>query len=67
MEASLINRVFVYNGTKLPDPNPSLSIEQARDVLAATHPELATAAIDGPKVEGDKHTFTFIKSVGTKG
>jgi PRTRC genetic system protein C len=67
MQTSAITRKFLFNGTPLPDPNPAVNIEQARDILSASHPELATAAIDGPKVNGSEHTYTFIKSVGTKG
>jgi PRTRC genetic system protein C len=67
MEATAIKRVFTFNGTNLPDPNPNAGIDQVRDVLATSHPELATAAIDGPAVKGDVHTYTFVKSVGTKG
>jgi PRTRC genetic system protein C len=67
MEASAITREFVYNGTKLPDPNPTLNIDQVRDILTTSHPELANAAIDGPEVKGDRHVFAFVKSVGTKG
>lgn len=67
MEASTITRVFIYNGTKMPDPNPAANPEQVRDILSSTHAELANAAIDGPKVSGGTHTYTFVKSVGTKG
>jgi PRTRC genetic system protein C len=67
MEAKAIVRQFVYNGVKLPDPNPSLGIEGVRDILAQTHPEIANAAIDGPVTKGEIHTYTFVRSVGTKG
>jgi len=67
MEAQVITRKFIYNGTELPDPNPAAGVEHVRDALAATHPELATAAIDGPEVKGAVHTYTFVRSVGTKG
>jgi len=67
MEAQAITRKFIYNGTPMPDPNPTASPDQVRDILSSTHPELATAAIDGPSVKGAEHTYTFVKSVGTKG
>jgi PRTRC genetic system protein C len=68
MEAKLLERKFVYNGTDLPDPNPSLNVEEVRNILAESHPELATAAIDGPKVkEGGVQVYTFVRSAGTKG
>lgn len=67
IEAAPIVRKFVYNGTELPDPNPNLNADEVQNILAATHPELANAAIDGPVMKDGKQTYTFIKSVGTKG
>jgi PRTRC genetic system protein C len=67
MQASITVREFVYNGSKLPDPNPSAGIEQVRDILSSSHPELANAAIEGPTIKDGKQVFTFIRSVGTKG
>lgn len=60
-------RKFVYNGTEIPDPNPAASLDTVRDLLAQTHPEIANAALDGPKQAGAVQTYTFIKSVGEKG
>lgn len=60
-------REFRYNGVNLPDPNPEATPEAVRDLLAATHPDIATAALDGPEITGNKQVYTFIKSVGTKG
>jgi PRTRC genetic system protein C len=62
-----IVRKFTYNGVDLPDPNPALNVNEVQGVLANTHPELANAAIDGPKAKGNVHTYTFVKSVGEKG
>ena len=62
-----IVREFTYNGVKIPDPNPAAGIEAVRDILTHTHAEIANAAVDGPKVNGNVHTYTFVKSVGTKG
>jgi len=38
-----------------------------RDLLSHAHPEIANAAIDGPKVQGATHAYTFVASVGEKG
>lgn len=65
--AKPIVRKFIYNGTELPDPNPAASVDACRDIFAHTHPEIATAAIDGPTQRGEVQTYTFVKSVGTKG
>ena len=43
-----LERVFMFNGAKLPDVNPELSVEQVRDIYVNTYPELATAAVEGP-------------------
>ena len=48
LSASVLRREFVYNGTVIPDPNPSLTPEQVRDTLVPAFPEIATAALDGP-------------------
>ena len=67
IQAETIVRKFQWKGTVLPDPNPTGSLDSVRDQLTHTHPEIATAAIDGPKVNGAVHTYTFVASVGTKG
>ena len=43
-----LERLFVFNGVKLPDPNPDFTVEQVRDMYVNTYPELATAAVEGP-------------------
>jgi PRTRC genetic system protein C len=65
--ASVLRREFVYNGTAIPDPNPSLSAEQVRDTLVPAFPEIATAALTGPEVKGDVARYTFTRAIGTKG
>jgi len=67
LQAQPIVREFVYNGAKLPDPSPTLSIERVREIHATTYPEIATASIDGPEMVGCKMRYTFARAVGTKG
>jgi len=67
LEVKPIKRVFKYHGVTLPDPNPALGIDGVRDVLANTHPDIANAAIDGPVIKGEVHTYTFVRSIGVKG
>lgn len=62
-----LSRVFVFNGAKLPDPNPSLTVEQVRDVYVNTYPELATAAVEGPSPVNGTMQYTFTRAVGAKG
>lgn len=54
MQIGVVTREFSFNGVKLPDPNPKLSPEQVRSVLATMYPDIATASITGPEAVGDK-------------
>lgn len=67
MKVTAMRRVFRYNGLTLADPNPAFSAEQVRDVYQGTYPELTTATLDGPAVEGDAQVYTFTRAVGHKG
>jgi PRTRC genetic system protein C len=67
MEIKRLEREFTYNGIKLPDPNPTMSIEQVRDAYAPAYPELTTAAVEGPEATGDKLVYRFVRAVGSKG
>lgn len=60
-------RVFMYNGVKLDDPNPNMSIEQVRVALSAVYGDIATAELTGPEPRGNKHVYTFRRSAGMKG
>ena len=42
LKTSNLPREFVFNGTRISDPNPSMSIEQVRDLLTPSYPEIAT-------------------------
>jgi len=55
------------HGVKLPDPNPSLSVEEIRGLYSQQYPEIATAAVTGPEQVGDKLVYRFSTAVGTKG
>lgn len=67
MKIKALTREFIYKGTVLPDPNPNASVQEAQNILSASHPALATAAVDGPVDKDGKQVFTFVTSVGTKG
>ncbi len=67
MKVRALPREFVYNGVKLPDPNPQMNVEQVRDTYAPAYPELNTAAIEGPETAGDKIVYRFVRAVGAKG
>jgi PRTRC genetic system protein C len=67
MTIETMAREFRYDGVRLPDPNPKLSVEEARTAFSATYPEIATAAVTGPEAVGNKLVFHFAKAIGTKG
>ena len=62
-----LERTFLFNGAKLPDPNPEFSVAQVRDMYVNTYPELATAAIEGPTPVSGAMQYVFTRAVGAKG
>jgi PRTRC genetic system protein C len=62
-----LERVFTYNGARLPDPNPEFSVEQVRDMYVNTYPDLATAAVEGPQTTDSGLEYKFVRAVGIKG
>ncbi|WP_321794807.1 PRTRC system protein C [Caballeronia sp. J97] len=60
-------REFIYNGVALADPGPSFTPDDVRDLYSAQYPELTTAAVDGPAMEGEVMRFTFVRAAGAKG
>ena len=62
-----LERVFMFNGVKLPDPNPDFTVEQVRDMYVNTYPELATAAPEGPTPVDGAIEYKFIRAIGAKG
>ena len=62
-----LERVFLFSGAKLPDPNPEFSVEQVRDMYVNSYPELATAAIEGPAPINGAMQYVFTRAVGAKG
>ena len=67
MQTGVVTREFSFNGVKLPDPDPRLSPEQVRSVLATMYPDIATASITGPEAVGDKLRYNFVRAIGAKG
>jgi PRTRC genetic system protein C len=57
-----LERTFLFNGAKLPAPNPEFSVEQVRDMFVNTYPELATAAIEGPTPVSGAMQYVFSPS-----
>jgi PRTRC genetic system protein C len=67
MKVEKLAREFSYNGVRFPDPNPRLSVEEVRSLYATAHPDIVTAAIEGPEIVGSKLIYRFTRAVGTKG
>jgi PRTRC genetic system protein C len=67
MESHVLSRTFEFNGVRLPDPNPKLSVEDVRALYAHQYPDIATASITGPEAVGDKLRYQFTRAIGSKG
>jgi PRTRC genetic system protein C len=67
LQAQILLREFNYNGVRIPDPAPQMSVEEVRDLLAPSYPELATATLTGPEDTGTTLRYTFNRAIGSKG
>ena len=62
-----ISRKFRFGSVDLPDPDPSIPAESVAEHFLALHPELATASLKGPVMEGESHVYTYHTSLGQLG
>ena len=67
LKVETLHREFFYNGTRIPDPAPGMSVEQVRELLTPAHPELATATLEGPEDTGTALRYSFSRAIGSKG
>jgi PRTRC genetic system protein C len=67
LKAEVLLREFQYNGVRIPDPGPELTVDQVRDLLTPAYPEIATASVNGPEDTGFALRYTFSRAIGTKG
>ena len=67
LQAQVLLREFNYNGVRIPDPAPHMSVEQVRYLLTPTYPEIATATLTGPEDTGTTLRYTFNRAIGSKG
>ncbi|MBS1805471.1 MAG: PRTRC system protein C [Acidobacteria bacterium] len=67
LKVEALVREFQYNGIRIPDPSPELSVDQIRDLLTPQFPEIATASVSGPEATGTALRYTFSRAIGTKG
>ncbi len=68
-----MKRIFVYEGTEYPDPNPEATVDQVRQILTSYFPQLANADTNdlGERKVKDseemEHLWEFKSRVGRKG
>jgi PRTRC genetic system protein C len=67
LKAEALHREFFYNGTRIPNPTPNLTVEEVRELLTPSFPEIATATLVGPEDAGDALRYTFSRAIGSKG
>jgi len=67
LKVEALAREFHYNGIRIPDPGPELTVEQVRDLLTPNYPEIATASVSGPEATGTTLRYTFTRAIGSKG
>ena len=67
LKTEVLLREFHYNGVRIPDPGPELTVEQVRDLLTPNYPEIATASVSGPEDTGSVLRYTFSRAIGSKG
>jgi PRTRC genetic system protein C len=67
LKAEVLLREFQYNGVRIHDPGPELTVDQVRDLLTPAYPEIATASVNGPEDTGSALRYTFSRAIGTKG
>lgn len=67
LKATPLLREFYYNGVRIPDPGPDLTVDQVRDLLVPRFPEIATASVQGPEDKGDVLQYKFARAIGEKG
>jgi PRTRC genetic system protein C len=67
LQASTLPREFMYQGSRIPDPDPKMSVEQVRELLTPSYPEIATATMTGPEDTGTALRYTFSRAIGSKG
>jgi PRTRC genetic system protein C len=67
LKTSALPREFVFNGLRIPDPDPQMSVDQVRDLLTPSYPEIATRTMTGPEDTGTSLRYSFSRAIGSKG
>ncbi|HTD56346.1 MAG TPA: PRTRC system protein C [Silvibacterium sp.] len=67
LKAAVLPREFYYQGLRIPDPNPQMPVDEVRELLTPSYPEIATATVTGPEDMGTALRYTFARAIGSKG
>lgn len=67
LKTQALVREFYYNGVRIPDPASAMTVEEVREFLTPTYPEIATATLIGPDATGNTLRYTFDRAIGSKG
>lgn len=67
LKTSVLLREFFFNGVRIPDPAPNMTVDEVRDFLTPSYPEIATATLTGPDATGSALRYTFDRAIGSKG
>lgn len=67
VQATTLNRSFLYQGMVLPDPGSHLTIDKVKSVLARMFPEISACEFIGPTIKGGNAQWQIQKAAGTKG
>ncbi len=67
MSEQVQKRVFKYDGKTYEDPGAEYTIEQIKQHLAGTFPEVAQAKAEEKTLDDGTLEITFVKRAGTKG
>lgn len=62
-----LKRVFIHDGNRLPDPDPSASAERAVELLSLAHAELNNAVVDAPVAKDGELHYKIKVNIGSKG
>jgi PRTRC genetic system protein C len=71
LEVLTPDRKFIFKrdgkDIELSDPNPDFSVEEVLKFHAGKYPELTNGVVEGPKVIGDRATYTVSAQAGRLG
>lgn len=67
IQSTRLPRLFVIDGIKIPDPNPSLNLDEVKELLLPIYPSLINARGHEKKLTDEAEIFTFTTTFAPKG